>query len=184
MNGWGLGPMRSTGLVWGDGELLKSELGCERIRARRWHESLLTHLLQEQSEDGAAACDWFAEDVLPWVRKQAARMVHRGRAALWLRYLDDVQAETEAYVRFVLGGSQVFRIAPHLQHQEDFLDVERKLTLPVSLPYPSFFLALERHPTFAVWDDVRAPECVDGCFVSQLPDGTLDLHCKRGAITP
>lgn len=176
MNGWGLGPMRSTGLVWGNDALLGSELGCERVRARRWHESLLAQLQRDQTDGGVAACDWFAEEVLPWIRKQAARAVHRTSGALWLRYLDDLDAETAAYVRFVLGGSQVFRIAAHLQHREDFLDVERKLTLPALLPYPSFFLALERHPAFAVWDDVRAPEPVDGCFVNRLPDGSLDLH--------
>lgn len=176
MNGWGLGLMRSAGLVWSNGELLGSELGCERVRARRWHESLMAKLQREETDGGVAACGWFADEVLPWIQKQAARAVHRANGALWLRYLDDVDAETEAYVRFVLGGSQVFRIAAHLQHREDFLDVERKLTLPASLPYPSLFLALERHPAFAVWDDVRAPESVDGCFVNQLPDGALDLY--------
>jgi len=175
MNGWGLGLMRGTGLVWGNGELLGSELGCERVRARRWHEPLLARLQQGPAGDGAATTAWFAAEVLPWIRKQAAKGLHRGLEALWLRYADDVQAETEACVRFLLGGSQIFRITAHLQHREDFLDVDRVLTLPDTLPYRSFFLALERHPAFAVWDDVRAPEFVDGCFVNELSDGSLHL---------
>lgn len=175
MNSWGLGVLRSTGFVWGSAEVLASDLGCERVCARRWHETVLARVQRDARNAEEEVPRWFEQEVMPWVRKQVSRQLPPARGALWLRYLDDAISETAAYVRFLLSGSQVFQVARHLQGQQEFLDIERPLVVPTTLPYPTFFLALEPHPAFAIWDDCRGPEFIDGCFVSQLAEGDLDL---------
>ncbi|MCP5285420.1 MAG: hypothetical protein H6933_11015 [Burkholderiaceae bacterium] len=93
-----------------------------------------------------------------------------------LRYLDDVELEAVAYVSFLQAGSQVFTMSRWVQEGASFLDVDRPVALPSVLPYESFFLALERHGAFTVWDSVRPGESVDGCFVRRLPGGELELY--------
>ena len=73
MTGWVSGLMCCTGLAWGKRRLLRSDLGCERVKTRRWHQPLLSVLQQDPTERSATALGWFPDEVLPSIRKQVAK---------------------------------------------------------------------------------------------------------------